>query len=112
MASDPFASSRSKLARAKKDLAKLKRRTAVAVKKQTYEIFSQPAPDKPEFLKCKMRLSKELPDVISEMTGNIVDNLGSAFDHVMDVVAIGSACAHPVSAYFPISNDCTTFETH
>ena len=90
---NPFHSSRRKLSWAKKDLAKLKRRAVVAVGKQTYEMFSEAHPDKPELVVYKMRLAKDLPDTISETAGHVVDNLRSALDHVMYGVAVAAGCA-------------------
>jgi hypothetical protein len=109
---DPFGSSRRKLARAKKDLAKLQRRADVLIKNQTYEMFSEPHPNRPQFVVYKMRLSKELPDAISEMTGNVVDNLRSALDHALYGIAVASGCTSPRNAYFPFSKDATTFEAN
>jgi hypothetical protein len=113
--STPFSSSKILLNRAKKDFEKLKGRTSVAIKKQTYDVFLEPEPDKPEFAKCKMRLESSLPDEISELTGHIVNSLRFALDMALNDVAEATGCKKPRSArnaYFPFSKDETTFEAN
>jgi hypothetical protein len=112
---DPFNSSRLLLARAKKDFAKLKRSAVRAVKRQSYEIFTEPDPDKAEQIKYKMRLTRELPDSISELTGHVLNNLRFALDHALSSVAVAAGCKKPRAkrnAYFPFSKDATTFESN
>jgi hypothetical protein len=103
------------LARAKKDFAKLKRSATGAVKRQRYEVFAEPKPGEPEELKYKMRLARELPDSISELTGHVLNNLRFALDHALSSVAVAAGCTKPRSkrnAYFPFSKDATTFESN
>jgi hypothetical protein len=107
---EPFASAHRKLSRAKKHLAKLKRRTEITIKQQGYEFFSEPHPDKPELVKYKIRFIKPLPDSISEMTGDVIDNLRAVLDHAMYGVAVASGCSKPRSAYFPFAGDSSKIE--
>ncbi len=111
--STPLSSARTLVKRAKKDLAKLDRRTTQAIKRQKYEIFSEPDPNKPELVQYKMRLKRELPDAVSDLTGHVVNNLRSALDHALYGIARISGCKKTVPrAYFPFSKDSTTFENN
>ena len=114
--SDPFASANLLLKRAKRDFAKLERRAQRVIANQTYELFTEPDPARPEdFVKFKMRLVKELPDAISEFTGNIVNNLRFALDHALSAVAVAAGCTKPRAkrnAYFPFSGNEAKFESN
>jgi hypothetical protein len=112
--SDPFESSRRKIAWAKKHLADLKRKIKffITKNKDLYESFVEPHPDKPEHLVTKIRFTVQIPDVFCEMTGDIVNNLREALDHAMYGVAVAAGHRDPKHAYFPFSGDATTFEAN
>jgi hypothetical protein len=110
--SDPFESSRRKLARAKDHLAELKREVLSFIQHDPCDILTEPHPDKPEHVVYKLCLTKQLPDGLSEITGDVVDNLRSALDHAMYAVSLASGCTKPLNAYFPFSRNATNFEAN
>jgi len=111
--SDPFESSRRKIAWAKHRLADLKREVSAWVgDKNFYEMFTEPHPDKPQHVVHKMRVVKQVPDVCFNITGDIVGNLRAALDHAIYDIAVASGCNKPRNAYFPFSRDDSTFEAN
>jgi hypothetical protein len=112
--SDPFDSSRRKLAWAKKHLAQFKRKNIQFFKKKNlYAVFAEPSTKHPPCIVHKMRFVKQLPAGFSEMTGDIVDNLRAALDHAVYGVAIAAAPGtRPLNAYFPFSRDASKFEAN
>jgi hypothetical protein len=108
--SDPFDSSRRKIARAKNHLTDLKREVLFFFEQKPYEIFTDPDPTNPKHLVHKLRLTCQIPDAFSAATGDVVDNLRAALDHAMYGVAIASGCKNPREAYFPFSKDAASFE--
>lgn len=110
---DPFASPRLLLTRAKKNFAKLKRSAKAFVKKEPYEMFCEANADNPDLVTYKVRMTKELPDVISEHTGHIVNGLRSSLDHALHVIARASGCKkRQPDAHFPFSKDFDHFENN
>jgi hypothetical protein len=111
---DPFESSRRKLAWAKKNLAKLNRRIDKFLRqKDLHTVFTEPDPHNPQHTIHKMRLVKQIPDGLSELTGNIVDDLRSALDHALFGIArIGKPTSGPLNAYFPFAGDIAHFENN
>jgi hypothetical protein len=109
---DPFASASLKVTRAKKHFSKLERRAALSVKKQTYELFSEPDPNKAGFVVVKMRLRKKLPDSMSELTTTVAKNLRESLDHALYAIAVAAGRINVRSAQFPFSRDSTTFENN
>jgi hypothetical protein len=111
--SDPFASSRLKLAWAKKHLADFERETKAWFDEQDYaSIFIEPHPNKPDHVVHKLRFTKQIPDVWSEVVGTIVDSLRAALDHAIYGVAVAAGCNNPRNAYFPFSKDAASFEAN
>ncbi len=112
--SDPFESSRRKLVWAKKNLAKLKRRIDKFLsQKDLYTVFTEPDPQHPQHTVHKMRLVKQIPDGLSELTGNIVDDLRSALDGCLSGIArTKKPGTEPLSAYFPFASDVAHFENN
>lgn len=110
--SDPFTSSRRKLAWAKKNLANLNRRIGRFMEqKDLYTVFTEPDTKNPQHLVHKMRWVKQMPDGLSELTGNIVDDLRSALDHALFGIArLGKSGTGPLNAYFPFASDAAHFE--
>jgi hypothetical protein len=101
--SDPFQSSRRKVARAKKHIADLEREIGDFVKKASYVRFSEPHTAKPLLTVHKIRMNKPIPDGLSEIAGDAIGNLREALDHATFSVAIASGVTAPSNAYFPFS---------
>jgi hypothetical protein len=76
------------------------------------KIFVEPDLEKPEHRICKLRLIAQLPATLSEMAGDIVDNLRASLDHAMYGVAVASGCKKPLNAYFPFSRTAANFEAN
>lgn len=109
--SDPFASSRSKNAWAKKNLADLKREVDASLsQKHFYETWTEKHPEMPDHTVQKMRVVKQLPDDWSHITGTVVSNLRASLDHAVYDVAVAAGCSKPKNAYFPFSPNAATFE--
>jgi hypothetical protein len=114
--SDPFASSRRKIAWAKKNIPKLNSITKEFVKQENlYTILKEPDPHNPQHTVHKMRLLKQIPDGLSELTGNIVDDLRAALDHALFGIARihkPGMPAHLLNASFPFAGDVDHFENN
>jgi hypothetical protein len=114
--SDPFASSRRKIAWAKKNFAQLDVMVGEFVQQEgMYALFAEPDPHNSQHAVHKMRLIKQIPDGLSELAGNIVDDLRAALDHALFGVArIGkpATAAHLLNAYFPFAGDPAQFENN
>jgi hypothetical protein len=109
--SDPFESSRRKIAWAKKNLADLKREShALFSQKNFHEAFTEPHPNKPDHVVHKIRPIKQIPEDWSDMAGTVIDNLRAALDHATYGLAVAFGCKTPLNAYFPFSRDASTFE--
>lgn len=101
--SDPFQSSRRKIARAKKHIADLEREIEVFIRETSYIRFSEPDPKNPTHTVYKIRMSKPLPEGLSEIAGDAVGNLREALDHATFGVAVASGRIDPHDAYFPFA---------
>lgn len=110
LVSDPFESSRRKIARAKNHLAEVKREIVGFLERCRCEPFAEPHPDKPNHFVCKMHLTEKLPEGISEAVGDCVNNLREALDHAMYALAVAAGCPKPRNAYFPFSGSSDDFE--
>src|SRR5208283_1214386 len=111
---DPFDSSRRKLARARNNLANLKRCVLTYWNQQCLQVIrSEPDPKNPENTVYKLRvLEKAIPDSFSEISGNIVGDLRAVLDHAIYGVAIASGRKNPLNAYFPFSRSAINFEAN
>jgi hypothetical protein len=110
--SDPFASSRRKIAWAKKNITNLKRQiTKFLQQDDLYTVFTEPDPHNPQQTIHKMRLAKHFPDGLSERTGDIVNNLREALDHTIYALSkFKKPSITPGEAYFPFASDAVHFE--
>ncbi len=109
---EPFASSRRKLTWAKQNIENLHLRIKAFIEQEhLYTTFTEPDPKNPQHTVHKMRMIKQIPDGLSELTGNIVDDLRAALDHALygialihdPVTKLGEAC-------FPFSGDAAHFD--
>lgn len=110
--SDPFVSSRRKIAWAKKNLAQLDVMIGEFLQQENlYTSFAEPDPQNPQHTVHKMRVIKQIPDGLSELTGNIVDDLRSALDQAMYGIALLHDPATKLGeAAFPFSRDADHFD--
>jgi hypothetical protein len=111
--SNPFNSSRRKIARAKKHLAQLKRKViTIGNKKHLRELFTEPDSKHPQNTVYKVRFTGHVPVDCSEITGDVVNNLREALDHATYGVALASGRTKILNAYFPFSADAAHFEAN
>jgi hypothetical protein len=111
--SDPFESSRLKIAWAKKNTSKLQRRLATFFRRHSgYEPFTEPHPNKPGFFILKVRLKKQFPKDVPAAVSDILSNLRSALDHAVYAVAVTAGTPKPGNAYFPFSRTEKEFESN
>jgi hypothetical protein len=108
--SDPFKSSRSKIAWAKKNTSKLNRKLKAFFRHHPYVPFAEPHPDREGFTVIKVRLRKQLPEDIPTAVSDILGNLRSALDHAVYAVAVAAGTPKPMNAYFPFSRTEKEFE--
>ena len=101
--SDPFASSRSKIARAKEHLVEFARRIDDFHNLRPYEQVAENDPDRPGFVIHKMKLTKPLPDSIGNVLGDSVGNLREALDTAAYAIAVASGKTNPKHTAFPFA---------
>ncbi len=110
--SDPFASSHSKITWVKQNLTQFDVMVGAFIRQQNlYEFFTETDPQNPQHIIHKMRLSKQIPDEISLLAGNIIDDLRSALDHAIHGIAfLNDPDTKVGEASFPFSSGATYFE--
>jgi hypothetical protein len=111
--SDPFESSRRKIARAKKHIGDLKEKIDTFFERNDlYEPFIEAHPEKAGYGILKVRFTQELPEEFAEIAGDALNNLRSALDSAVHSVAVAAGKPKPGNAYFPFSRDATHFEAN
>ena len=100
---DPFASSRSKIARAKEHFSELERRCSEFYGLHPYEQVAEEDPDRPGFTIHKMKLTKPMPDSIGNVLGDLVGNLREALDTAAYAIAVASGKTDPKHTAFPFA---------
>lgn len=110
--SDPFESSRRKIAWAKKNIENLHLSIKAFIEQESlYTTFTEPDTKNPQHTVHKMRMVKQMPDGLSELTGNIVDDLRAALDHALYGIAlIHNPATELGAASFPFSSDAAHFD--
>jgi hypothetical protein len=103
---DPFGSARRKLARAKIHIEDLKGRIKAFDECNPYEMFAELNPEVPGEQLHKIKLARPLPDWISEIAGDAVNNLREALDHTAYAVARQPR----TKCQFPFGNSPGAFE--
>ena len=106
---DPFYSPKRRIARAKRDLAKLGKRISKFFKKQPYARVVEPDPDSAHQLH-KIKLTKSLPEGFTELAYDIIDGLRSALDQTVYPIAVACNTARPDRVQFPIADTTADFE--
>jgi hypothetical protein len=101
--SDPFESSRRKIANAEKHHLNLHREIEAFERLNPYKRVVEPHPDKPDHVVHKVKLTKELPVSIADTVGDIVQNLRNALDNATYAVAVASGRVNPKNAAFPFA---------
>jgi hypothetical protein len=111
--SDPFESSRRKIARAKKHLADLEGKIdSFFAQGDTYISIIEPHPDKSGYKIAKLRFTKNIPEECSELTNDILCNLRSALDNAVYALGILVGIPNPFELYFPFSRRESEFESN
>lgn len=101
--SDPFESSRRKIARGKKHIADLRDRQAAFFQQKPYITFVEADPEVPEHIVHKLKLVEPIHADLSEITGDAAANLRAALDHACYAIAVAGGKANPKAAYFPLT---------
>jgi hypothetical protein len=101
--SDPFESSRRKIANAEKHHTNLHREIEAFERLNPYTRVTEPHPDKPDHVVHKVKLAKELPVSIADTVGDIVQNLRNALDNAAYAVAVAGGSVNPKNAAFPFA---------
>jgi len=105
--SDPFESSKRRIARAKKHIRDLKRSMQAFTKRKPYRIVTEPYTDGiHEVLKLKAR-RKRLPDSFSDIAADAAENLRASLDHAIFAIAvdIGTPTKRLDDVYFPFARN-------
>jgi hypothetical protein len=100
---DPLSSSRQKLARAEKHFVDLKMEISEFSQQNPYEQVAEPHPDKPGFTIEKVRMTKEIPATIADLTADIAISLRSALDNAGYAIAVASGVNNPKHCAFPFA---------
>ncbi len=101
--SDTFASSRSKIARAKEHFADLEKRVKAFVDLNPYKEITEDDPNRPGFKVLKLKLTEPLPETIGNVLGDLVGNLRSALDTAAFAIAVASGKTDPKFTSFPFA---------
>ena len=68
-----------------------------------YERVIEPHPDKPDHVIHKIKMTKEIPAPIADITGDVVNNLRNALDNAGYAVAVASGKVDPKFTAFPFA---------
>src|SRR5438876_12182372 len=107
---DPFESSRRKLARAKHHLADLDQMEKSFIDGNPYATITEPDPKRHHHMVCKLKVIKPLPESFAEVVGDAVNNLRAALDHSCYALAVAGGKLKSKNAYFPFGCDAADFE--
>ena len=101
---DEFENSLRKIARAEKHFADLQREIIEFEQSDPYERVIEPHPDKPDHQVHKIKLTKALPESLTDIVGDIAQNLRNALDNAGYTVAVLAAPnTDPKFAAFPFA---------
>jgi len=100
---DPFASSHSKVARAKEHFADLEKRVKAFVDLKPYKEITEDDPNRPGFTVYKVKITEPLPEAIGNVLGDLVSNLRHALDNAAYAVAVASGKTAPKFTAFPFA---------
>ena len=101
--SDPFASSLSKIARAKEHFTEFERCIDEFHNLHPYEQVAENDPNQAGFVIHKMKLTKPLPDAVGNVLGDLVGNLREALDTAAYAIAVASGKTDPKFTAFPFA---------
>ncbi len=107
---DPFDSAHLKLDWAWEHIYKLEEAIADFLQVCPGESFTEPHPDKPEHKVHKVRLARPLPNPLSLIAGDAVDNLRAVLDHALYAISIPRKDSHPREAHFPFAGSAARLE--
>jgi hypothetical protein len=105
--SEPFASSRQKIARAKEHLINLNREIQKFTLINPYARVIEPHPNKPGHEIHKIKMTQEIPVVIVDTIADCVQNLRNSLDNAAYAVAVESGKVMPKNAAFPFARSVT-----
>lgn len=107
--SDPFNSSKRRIARAKIHIHDLKGRADSFLKDNPCFHVVEPDTDGINNLH-KIKFSATIPDSFGEIAADALENLRASLDQAGYAVAVAAGAKDPRSAYFPIGDDATNLE--
>jgi len=100
---NPFASSHSKIARAKEHFAELEKRVKAFVDLNPCKEITEDDPSRPGFKVFKVKLTEPLPEAVGNILGDLVGNLRSALDTTAYAIAVASGKTNPKNTAFPFA---------
>jgi hypothetical protein len=103
MFQDPFRSPKQRLSRAQEKIAELKAAIEAFVKSEPYARVVDIEPSSGAELH-KVKMTAPLPDLITNLTMEIVEALRSVLDQAGFACAVIAGKPNPKSAYFPIAD--------
>lgn len=109
---NPLESACTKLAWGRKHAEHFEREVQAFLKTAPGECFAEPDPENPDYTLQKIRLTRPLPEHLSLIAGDAVDNMRAALDHAIYAVATISASAGRGTRHtsFPFAGSDTQFE--
>jgi hypothetical protein len=101
--SDPFDSSRRRIARAKEHITDLEQKIAGFTAFNPYVQVTEAHPHKPDHVVHKIKMSEPLPNFIGDIVHDVVVNLRDALDNAGYAIAVASGRSNPKFTAFPFA---------
>lgn len=108
MATDPFHSPKRRLARAKEHIADIESRVLAFLDTDPYARVIEPGSD--GWNDHKLKMTKVVPDVVTDLTIEAAEAIRSALDQAMYPVAVAAKVARPDLVHFPIADTAADVE--
>jgi len=105
--SDPFESSRQKIARAEKHFVELQQEIDGFGYENPYERVTELHPEKPGHILEKIRMTKPIPPSIADKTADVAISLRSVLDNAGYTLALAAGVKDPKHCAFPFAGDIT-----
>lgn len=109
---DPFETSRRKIALAKECITDLERQTEVFWQTNVRSIIVEPDPDHSDEEIHKLKFAEPLPARFTDLTADAVHYLRSSLDDAVYGVAVATGKVRPKYAAFPFGRNAVAFESH
>ncbi len=106
---DPFGSPKRRLARANEHISALRAGWRAFAETKPYVRVVEPDLDSGDQIH-KVKLARQMPDVLTDIAVESVEALRSALDLVGYAAAVAGGVARPKKSYFPIADDATSLD--